>query len=72
MLATLIAVLALLLAPAANAGSRRHAPTPDPAPQAHGKHVTMLPNCPPLANVHHRSYVVEMVNGHIVCAGTQS
>jgi hypothetical protein len=61
--------LAALTAPALASA----APLPDAAPQAHGRHVTLLPRCPdvPLPWNVKQAYLERTVNGVIVCASEE-
>jgi hypothetical protein len=48
-------------------------PLPDAAPQAHGRHITLLPRCPdiPLPWNVTEAYVERIVNGVVVCASRE-
>lgn len=49
------------------------APLPDASPQAHGRHVTVLPACPnvPLPWNMHYAYLEGFKGGKIVCASEE-
>lgn len=55
------------------AGTAQAAPTPDASPQAHGRHVTVLPACPevPLPWNTKSAYVEVWDHGVIICAGPE-
>jgi hypothetical protein len=63
-------ILIILLTAASHANA---APLPDAAPQAHGRHVTLVPRCPDALlpwNVT-EAYLERIVNGVVVCASRE-